>query len=382
MSKRRILFLDPVGEKGGAEVLLLQLAVRLDPDRFQPSVVCLKPGPFLEELRSAGVPARALRAHRTRHLLHVMRTIHELSCIIEGEGIDLVHGNGCTMLLYAGLAARKLRCPVVWHVHDPLQGTGLFELFFVSLQKRLRPAWTVFDTQATAENYASRYRNLTPSSVITPGIDLDLANADPSSARQRLAIPEHAPVVAMFARLQRTKGQLDLIAAAPAVLARYPETRFVICGGGLFDLEPEYHGELEQSIRTAGLQERIFVTGYLPEEHKCDLLAASTIVAHPALSEPFGLTVIEAMAAGKPVVATDCDGPKSTIVDGSTGILVPRGNPEAMADALTRLLHSPATAAAMGRSGKARVGECYSSDAMVRKFEQIYELVLNGNIPA
>ncbi len=377
---KRILFVDPVGEKGGAEVVLRDIVCGLDRSRYEPLVACLKPGPFVEELRALGIPVFALRAHKTRQLHHVAAAVLQLSSIIQRERIDLVHGNGCTMLFYGGLASHLRGRACVWHVYDPLKGTGAFEAAFIAAQRRLRPRWTIFGTPAVAESYVATYKNLKRYSTILPGVDVEQVTrgAEAGRARERWQIPGDSPIIAMFARMQRTKGHQDLIEAAERVVADYPSARFVLCGGTLFGLEAEYPQELCRQIQGRGLEGRVLLTGFVSDEEKRDILAAATIVAHPAHSEPFGLAVVEGMAAGKPVVATDCIGPTLTVQHGETGWITPRGDVLALADALCSLLGNPVQAQTMGKRGRLRVQELFSVDAMVNQVEAIYESVLGG----
>ena len=129
----------------------------------------------------------------------------------------------------------------------------------------------------------------------------------------------------------------------------------------------------------AGVGARIRLCGYVSEEEKRDILAAATLIVHPALSEPFGISVIEGMAVGKPVVATDCVGPSLIIADGETGLLVPRGDAGALAGAMLSLLDHPDQARRMGKCGQARVLEEYTVSAMVRRVQEAYAQVWGGD---
>jgi glycosyltransferase involved in cell wall biosynthesis len=382
VTPKRILYLSPVGEKGGAESVLLDIIRHLDRTRFEPIVVCLKPGPLIDDLKQLNVKTFALRAHKTRSLHRVAVAIMRLRTIIHREHVDLVHGNGCTMLFYAGLAAKGIQCPVVWHVYDPLKGSGAFENAFVAAQRRLKPEWTIFGTTAVVESYLHSYHNLKRHSTILPAVDVEEVrrDANPHRARQNFHIPENAPMIAMFSRLQRGKGHLVLVEAAKQVLLHHPDTRFVICGGTLFGLEEEYPHELRRAIDTQGLTDSFILTGFVSECQKKDILAATDILVHPAFSEPFGLAVVEGMAAGKPVVATDCAGPSITVQHGKTGLIVPRGDSAALADALNSLLSDPHRAAAMGLAGRVRADENYGIYPMISQIQAVYDNVLGAPV--
>ncbi|WP_218079979.1 glycosyltransferase family 4 protein [Anthocerotibacter panamensis] len=379
MGRARILLLNRVGYKGGAEEVLLDIARYLAPNRFEPRAVCLGAGPLVEDFRAAGLPTTVLIEHRTRELHKILIAVKQLADILRREKIDLIHANGSSTFLYAGLAAKLVPCPVVWEVYDPLAGTGLFEWLFFNVQRRLVPAWTIFGTPAVAESYLHHYRNLTAHSTILPGVDLaaSLQDANPARARTALGIPNAAPIVVMFSRLQRQKGHLDLLRAAKTVLQRYPEVRFVLCGGALAGLEPDYPQELTAQIQAQGLTERVLLTGYVEAKLKWDILAAATLVVHPAHTEAFGIAVVEGMGAGKPVVATDCVGPKTTVLPGETGLLVPRQNPSALAEALLHVLSDPQAAHTMGEKGQIHVQHKYSKQQMVRQIEEVYTNVLS-----
>ena len=381
MTAKRILFLAPVGEKGGAETVLLDIARGLDAARYRPLVACLKPGAFVEDLRGLGITAHALPAHQTRHLHRVGAAVQRLRRLVREERIDLIHANGSSMLLYAALASAGTGCRVVWQVHDPLCGGGLFERAFVAVQRRMRPDWTIFSNPAVAASYLKTYHGLTRHCTILPGVDAEglLRGADAVRGRAALSIPEGAPVIAMFARLQRAKGHHDLLRAARQVLSQHPEARFLLCGGSLFGLEPDYPEEIKRAVAEAGVGARVRLCGYVSDVEKRDILAAATLIVHPALSEPFGISVLEGMAAGKPVVATDCVGPATTVVHGETGLIVPRGDAGALAGALLSLLDHPDQAQRMGACGRVRVQEEYTLDAMVRQVQDVYTQIWGGS---
>jgi len=375
-----------VGEKGGAEQVLVDIVRGLDRMRFTPLVVCLKPGPLVDELRALGVYAVGLRPHQTRQIHRVAGAICSLARIMRTERVEALHANGGTMLFYAALGARLAgaKIPIVWSVYDPLHGGGAFERAFVTAQRRLRPAWTIFGTPAVAPTYEQSYARLVAgrSQTTLPGVSIaDLeAGADAARARRDWGVPPDAPIAVMFARLQPSKGHADLIEAAARVLAARPDVYFLLCGGALFGLHPGYEDELRAMIAARDLEKRVRLTGYVSDAQKKDLLAAATLIVHPARSEPFGIALIEGMAAGKPVVATDCDGPRSIVVPGETGLLVSPGDPAALAAAISALLADPQRARFLGASGRTRAYQQYSVEAMVTQVEQVYDAVLHNTL--
>lgn len=378
-SVRRILYVVPFSDLGGSEQVILDHLRCLDRSKYEPLLVSLRPGDIVEAAQAMGVTAFALKPHKTRELHRVFQAIRELTGIIRREKIDLVFASQGSMLLYCSLASAPLKRPVVWIFHDPLTGEGWFERAFVAAQRRIKPAWAISSSPGTLESYRAAYPNIRGrSSVIFPGTDPALLEegTDAARARQRLNIPEGVPILSQFARLQSSKGHPYLIAAAAIVLRRYPEARFVIAGDTLFGIEPEYKPMLLESIKEAGIGDRVLMAGYISDADKKDLLAASDIVVHPALWEPFGISVIEGMGVGKPVVAAASSGPKMSVDHGKTGYLVPIEDPEALAEAILKLLDDPEMAARMGEAGRQRVLENYTVEQMVRQAEAIFDSVL------
>jgi glycosyltransferase involved in cell wall biosynthesis len=179
----------------------------------------------------------------------------------------------------------------------------------------------------------------------------------------------------MFARVGPMKGQVDFVDSMGNLVARYPNLYGVMCGPA--DKGSDYWHTLERRVRDHGLGERLIIPGDVRSPLKDDLVAASDIVVHPSHAESFGLAVLEAMAAGKPVVAAATDGPRLLIEDRVSGVLVEPGNVEALTSALRRLLDDAGERASLG-AGAARAAQRYGVDEMVRRFEALWDEVLSA----
>src|SRR5262245_5349680 len=116
--RKKVLWISCVAERGGAEVYMVNFLRRLDPARFEASVVFLRPGPLEEQLRSEGVSTHVLPAHRMRNLVSVCRCVLAISRIVRLAGIHLVHSNMFRGHAYGGWAARRAGVPEVWSVHS------------------------------------------------------------------------------------------------------------------------------------------------------------------------------------------------------------------------------------------------------------------------
>lgn len=379
MTAKRVLFLNTLGIIGGQEVVMLSIIKNLDRGRFTPVAASLVDGPLVGELRSIGVPTTVLPKHRIRQPHRFALALVELARILSRERIDVVHCNGDTLLLYGALAARWRHVPCVWHVYEPVvTGGSPYTRFLYEAQRRLRAAWTIFGTAAVEESYLRDYPELGPSSAIMPGVDVDELNrgADPVAARRALGIPDHAPILLLIARVQRSKGQRELVEAVAELRGAFAPPHVVFCGGAAVMTDEDYHDEVVDTVKRLGLDGRVHFTGHVPDETKKNLLAAATVLVHPAHREAFGIAVVEGMAAGKPVVVTDAIGPTSIVRGSGAGEIVKARDVAALAAALARRLENPEESREMGRLGQIRAREQYGVGKMVEKVEAVYRAVL------
>jgi glycosyltransferase involved in cell wall biosynthesis len=207
-----------------------------------------------------------------------------------------------------------------------------------------------------------------------PGIDIARSRSgDASRGREAFQIPVDAQVVSMFARVGPMKGQADFVRCLGQLVAVNQDLYGVMCGPA--DIQSRYWRTLEGLVDDLGLSERLIIPGDVRSPLKEDLVAASDVVVHPSHAESFGLAVLEAMAAGKAVVAAATDGPRLLIEDGVSGVLVEPGNIQELTAAVARLLGDGGVRASLGVNA-ARAAEAHQVDDMVRAFECTWEDVL------
>lgn len=204
--------------------------------------------------------------------------------------------------------------------------------------------------------------------TVHEGIDLaHVAAAPPARLHEELWLPHHAPIVGNVAALVPHKGQKHLIDAAALVVRQVPDARFVIAGEG--ELRPS----LERQIKEHHLEKHVFLTGFRPDA--LSLHKAFDIFVMSSVTEGLGTSLLDAMASGKPVVATRAGGIPEVVADGETGILVPIRDPAGMAAALVRLLTDEPLRRNMGEAGLARARGRFSSERMVRDTLRAYKRV-------
>ena len=208
--------------------------------------------------------------------------------------------------------------------------------------------------------------------TVHEGIDVGhVAAAPPAKLHEELWLPHEAPLVGNVAALVPHKGQRHLIEAAALVVRQVPDTRFIIAGEG--ELRPA----LERQIKEHHLEKHVLLAGFRPDV--LSLHKAFDIFVMSSVTEGLGTSLLDAMAAGKPIVATRTGGIPEVVVDGETGLLVPPRDHQAMATAIVRLLKDHQLRMRMGNAGSARVRQKFSAERMVQGTLRVYESVARRN---
>lgn len=212
-----------------------------------------------------------------------------------------------------------------------------------------------------------------PARAVTVHEGIDLAKVEaarPAALHEELWLPHGAPVVGNVAALVPHKGQRHLVEAAALVVRQAPDARFVIAGEG------ELRASLEQQIKHHHLEKHVILAGFRPDV--LSLHKAFDVFAMSSVTEGLGTSLLDAMAAGKPVVATTAGGMPEVVRDGATGILVPPRDHHAMADAILKLLEDPDLRTYMGAAGRTLAYAQFSAERMVQDTLHVYEQVARG----
>jgi glycosyltransferase involved in cell wall biosynthesis len=378
---RRVLFVNPGRELGGAEYSLLLLLEALPGLGVEPTVAVFGDGPFQAAVARLNVPTVVLDV--PKQLRRASR--YALPSRIAGAGLlavssvpsalrlaglarrvraDLLHSNGLKGHVLAGLAGRVVRRPVVWHLRD-FPPDGLVGRLFRAAGRRL-PALVLANSEAVAATMRSADSG--GPLVIALHNPVDLDRFHPGSvagrARSQLSLPLETPLVGMIAHLTPWKGHGDFLAIARAVSDAVPAARFVVAGGPIYETEGHsgYADSLRQRAAELGLAERVSFLG--PRDDVPDVLAALDVVVHcPTAPEPFGRVVAEAMAAARPVVVARCGGIPEIVRDQEEGYLVAPRDVAAFTAAIVRLLDDRELCARLGAAGRRRAEALFSARA-------------------
>lgn len=296
-----------------------------------------------------------------------VKNLTDLAAFVRAQGIEIVHAHAARDYHLAALAVRlapRSRLVLTRHV--------LFPLRRINRPLLRRAGRVIAVSQAVAESL--RQNGVIESSKITVvhnGIDTD--RFDRSVARSG----ELPIVVGTVGHLAPIKGQDVFVRAAALISARRPEVQFILIGE---DKSPQmdHRRSLESLIAELGLNGTVSMPGW--RDDMPAVLSSLTIFVSAARSEPFGLAIVEAMAAGLPVVAAASEGAMEIIEDGVSGKLVPVDDPEAMAQAINDLLDDPLERSRLGRNAVLAARERYSLARMVSDTERVYREVLADGI--
>lgn len=354
---------------GGTERQVVNLVQNYSRARFDVHLACFRlAGPLLQEIDTSEValteyPITTLPSPKT--LWQQAR----LARYVRAQGIRIVHSFGFYANVFAIPAARLGGAEVVVaSIRDT--GDHLTRLQKAMQKWACRAADHVL-VNAMAVRTVLVEQGYDPDriSVIRNGIEVSRFRdrAGTNAVRLSLGLLPTAPVVAVFSRLNRLKGIEYFLEAAAQLMGRFEEARFLIVGDSV---SQAYRDELEACAARLGLGARVVFTGFrgdVPE-----LLSEVSVSVLPSLAEGLSNVVLEAMAAGVPVVATSVGGTPEMVENGVTGLLVPPRDATALAEAIGSLLADPARGRSIGRAARERVAERFSLEATVRETESLY----------
>jgi glycosyltransferase involved in cell wall biosynthesis len=237
----------------------------------------------------------------------------------------------------------------------------------------------------TAQSIHDMYRSLPGFDfgkvrLLHDGVDLEEFRPDAEArarTRRELGVPEAAPLVAVVARFDPVKGHRYLLEAAPLILARHPQARFLLAGR---KFKGKLAGEIQERVRAAGL-EKSFLFSARREDVPGLLAAADLFALCSTGSEGSSRGTLEAMAAALPAVTTSVGCLPDLVVEGQTGFLVPPGDAEALAARLSALLADPELRARMGRAGRERAEAEFDERRVAEKLEALYREILGEGVP-
>jgi glycosyltransferase involved in cell wall biosynthesis len=357
----------PGSRMHGVKRLFAWILPRFDREAFNVSLISLRQRDTSEDpLENLGIPVTYL--HRSKF---DPATLPALLKELDRLKADVVHLHGYGASTFGRIAAAWRGLPAIVQEHANLTDTPWFQ----KPPDRLLAPFTdvALAVSRSTADFVTRARLIPAARTYVVYLGVPLAEfsrprstEEVRAARAALGIPEGVRAVGTVTRLMPSKGNSFLVAAIPHVLQSAPDVRFYIAGEG--ELRPA----LEAQARDLGLGDRLTFLGF--QRDVAAVLTALDLVVFPSLWEGTPLTAFEALAAGKPIIATDADGLADILTDGVDARLVPRQNAAALAAGIVSLLHDADAARALA-AGARRTGASYDIDVFVRKMERLYTLL-------
>jgi glycosyltransferase involved in cell wall biosynthesis len=335
----------------------MQMCERLQRRGVRSSIVVLTDGALIGEARQRGIDTLAL--HKRQGL--DFRMIPALRRLVRDQGIDVLHTHNFAPLVYGSLVAR-------------LCGIGTVNTRHGRAALRTHPLiWALTDRVVAVSQDARRqleiHNRIRPDKVrvIVNAIDLSRYRAPsrpPADFRGEWGVPIEAPLCGIVGRLSPEKDHRTLLAAFDILRRTGSNAHLVIVGGGPLE------GELRSLSLTLGLEGRVHFTGFRSDV--AELLPSLDLFVLSSTEEGVSLTLIEAMAAGLPIVATRVGGNPEVVVEGQTGLLVEPGQPGALAAAIGGLLGDPEERARMGRRGLEVASRSFEIERLIDEYLVVY----------
>jgi glycosyltransferase involved in cell wall biosynthesis len=357
---------------GGVERItenLLQYGRSTDMNLY---AVFLRSGPMVDRVRQFFPPERILvvEAGRYRQFGKTLRTVVRLARQFKRWNIDATLSQGFHAQCYGGPAAFMAGAKNIFWCHALLRADKERKDFVVRAAMRMPTTAVVGYPQSNLANLEAGFPTV-PVHLVYPSERLEtFANADCEIVRREFNIPRATPIVTMIGRVQPWKGQHVFVTAAAKIAANVNDVRFMMVGGATGDADRQYLGRLRNVVEEHGMIDRFIFTGERNDVQ--NFIAAADVVVHASVDpEPFGLVVIEAMAAAKPVIATNHGGPADIIENGVSGLLTTPGDDAELAEAIAFLLRSTDVRKEIGRNAKLRASEHFSFAGMTASLRSV-----------
>ncbi len=348
------------GLEGGAERLLVALLENADVAGLDIHLVCFEDGPLVQIARDCGQRSSVVAVEHHNSPTEGLRAIRAVREVIREENPDVVLSWLARAHFWLAPAAVSvgMRRSLVWWQYHIARGERLEAVI------ALLPTAGIIACSAAAATAQEARRPHRRCAVVHPGIDDPPRppQADLDRLREQLGLPGGRPVVGTVGRLVRWKGQHNFIASIAALRDSGQDVTALVVGGENYGIDAGYAAELEALARSHDLGDRVVFTGHV--DNPLDHIALMDVLVSASDGEPFGVTLLEAMAFEIPVVAVARGGPLEIVVDGETGVLAPDDTGPAIAAAMERVLADPELAARCGAAGRERFLSTFTAERM------------------
>jgi L-malate glycosyltransferase len=351
---------------GGGERIVLNLAALLPKYGYRASILTFSVHPDSAALKSPPCPVYVLPLQRTYDLT-ALRAAFELRKFLKVQQVQIVQTFFESSDIWAGFVTKSMsKAKLIWSRRD--MGILRTRKHHVAYRLMASVPDAVFAVSEQVRQHCIEVDRIDPARVQTIYNGLNLA--DWNTVSRRPGAPSEI-LITTVGNIRRVKGHDVFIKAAASIVPRFPKVSFSIAGDVL---EADYFDELQTLVLDLNLSDHFHFVGGITNlrEH----LSVADIFVLPSRSEGFSNAIVEAMAAGLPVVATNVGGNAEAVKEGVSGFLVPSEDPAALSAAIIRLLSDPSQAKAMGAAAKAIAAEHFTTEAMMDRITAVYSNLL------
>ncbi|MCX7918797.1 MAG: glycosyltransferase family 4 protein [bacterium] len=370
----RILHLISSSNIGGSPIHTLLLCQELEKLGCKTLIISPQNGSFESEIKKSGIEWIPMDLNAPFRI----SLYNQLSQMILQKQIDIIHTHELKADFIGFILAWKTRRPLITTIHNminkgPLPNWKKYVYICLTRLIATRQNKIIAVSDAVRHNTIDKLK-IPGDKVITIRNGTKILELNPAldkpSILRNLGLLPNKPVIALISRLiPKQKGHTYFLQAAKLILKQNPKPQFLIIGDGTI------RKYLEVLTQQLGIQSDVHFVGW--QHNIFDILQSIDICVVPSLWDPLPRIVLEAMAAGIPVVASNVDGIPEAVIDGVTGILVPPANAQRLADACLTLLNHPEKAKQMGYAGRNRAIAEFSSDRHAQEVLKVYEEILS-----
>lgn len=351
---------------GGLQQVVVNICRTINRDKFDVSVLCLRAlGEFVPEVEQMGIKVHFLpQKHNGTDYLSFLKVAR----ILRHERIDVIHTHNTQPFVDGTIGALLSGVKTIIHTDHARDFPDKFRYMLAEHVMSYFAYRVVGVSEHTSTNLIN-YEKISPKKVMTIENGIDGSRfkieIDKQGKRKELGIRNSGPIIGLGVRIAEQKGITYLLQAMPQVINVYPDIKLIIVGDG------ELKDDLQRESAKLGTNKNVLFLGAKLDIP--DLLKLFDIYVLPSLWEGLPMVLLEAMAAGCPIVATNVGGVSRVITDGENGLLVPSKNVEQLAEAVIKLLSDTNLRDRFANAGLKKFDEKFSADKMTRQYEILYQ---------
>jgi glycosyltransferase involved in cell wall biosynthesis len=358
---------------------MIEIATQLDRRCFNPELLTTEDGPLAQRFRAINAPVYYgfFPFFSRRHPWIYWGSVWNLARQMREKKIDLVHVNCDRAVPHAALAGKLAGVPILCNIHDVVRAWFLPRYVrYLNMTARI-----VVDSQATALHCLQAGMKKEKLQVIYECFEMErylrVTETERKALRSEWGLCENEVAIGLVGQVLRYKGHEEFIQAAATVMEKIPAVRFYIVGDDMLSDEPGFVEHLREKGHQLGLDSKLTFTGFRDDIPQ--VMSAMDIIVAPSYTEGFGRVVVEALAAGRVVVATRVGGIPEIVKDGETGFLVQPRDVFELVEKMIRLVENPELRRLMGEKGPVSALR-FDVGTTTRLFEDTYQAILDKHV--